>query len=520
MPLGFFYWRNMAVDELKNISKGIKELVTTTKAEFDKLAGKIGSEISGVMSDEMTMVTGHIKSGFDSFKAGASKLLGILGGGWEDGKRLALGGFKLQKKETDTSVKQLKLDTHMAKYTLGYQKDDSKKNKEQLGLMKKMSRWQKVIAFWAKWQGIKSRMSWKRVAKGGIAALFALLAIPLFALGAIIGTQVALLVKPFVIIGKFIANMFIDAKKLTRYGRLFKIMIGGHGPLSGFFKGLRKLVTFFTKIPLIGPMLKGLKFGFTKLFWPLQIILSTIDFIKGFMDTEGTIYEKIKGGIENVIIKFLEFPAKLLGGMWEWFQVNFLDKDPASIEQGAAAKSIIEGIGKTVKMIFKGWELIFGAIWDVTKWLWNDVIAKIDWKALRDKMFEWGARIWNISSSLKEWILGLFGMEGTRVRKASDVENSIVRGSQAGDVNRATLEGLRTQEAKLKDQGKDVEADRMNMRRQLLEAQITGNKQRAAMLEALLNPKEKLIAVPMAAGDSHLSFIPDTTGLQVEQSGW
>jgi len=497
----------MAVDELKNISTGIKDLVKTTKDEFNKLAGKIGGEIDSIMSDEIKMVTGHLKSGFDSFKNGASKMVSLLGGGFEDGKYVALRGLGLQKKETLTSVKSLKLDTHMAKHILGYQKDDSKKNKEQLGLMKKMSRWQKVIAFWAKWQGIKSRMSWKRVAKGGIAALFALLAIPLIALGAIIASQVALITRPFVIIGKFIANLFIESKKLTRWGRMFKVMLGGRGAFSGFFKGLNKLVKFFMKMPLIGPLLKGLKFGFNKLFWPLQIILSTIDFVKGFMNTQGTIYEKIKGGIENVIVKFLEFPAQLLGSMWEWFQVNFLDRDPKSIKQGQAAKDIIEGIGKTVKMIFTGWELIFGGLWDAAKWLWNDVVSKIDWKALKDKIFAWGAQISNIYSSLKEWILGLFGIEGARVRKASDFENSMVKGTIDYSKNKAQLEGLRTREAKLKDEGKDTEADRVNLERQLLEAQLQNNKTQASMLEALLNPKQQIVPITIPAHDNY-TMIP------------
>jgi hypothetical protein len=103
-------------------------------------------------------------------------------------------------------------------------------------------------------------------------------------------------------------------KKFPILGKLFK-SLGGIFSKSG---PLGRLFTFVTtKIPFFSSIFKFLKFGFTKLAWPLQIIMSVIDFIKGFQQTEGNLADKVIGGIKNALFKFFELPVKIIGWIVE-----------------------------------------------------------------------------------------------------------------------------------------------------------------------------------------------------------
>jgi hypothetical protein len=105
-------------------------------------------------------------------------------------------------------------------------------------------------------------------------------------------------------------------KKFPIIGKLF-----GKEGLGGFFAKTGPIGKFFafvtTKVPFFSSIFKFLKFGFTKLAWPLQIIMSVIDFIKGFQGTEGNLADKVIGGIKNALFKFLELPVKLVGWVVE-----------------------------------------------------------------------------------------------------------------------------------------------------------------------------------------------------------
>ncbi len=426
-------------DDLKNISKGITELVKVTKTEFDKLAGKVGGEITGVMSDEMKMVSDHVKSGFDSFKKTGSQFLSFLTSGGGEGTKIAWLGLGLQKKEVKLS------------------KEDLKLQKKQLGMQEDMH-------FWAKWRHKAGLISFKKIAKGGLAALMGLIGIPLMLLGTIIGAQVALIVKPFAVIWKLLKSIPLLGKLFKGVGNLFthlKLLLLTSPKFGGFFVKLGKLFKFFSRIPLIGHLIKGLKFGFKSLFWPLQLILSLIDFVKGFMATEGSIYEKIKGGLENVVVKFLEFPAMLLGKMWEWFQVNFLGKDPASINQGQAAGNIILGIKKTFRMIFEGWELIFGLIAPYLNDLW-DIIKGLDWKTLKKTLISWGDSLTGIYAGLKDFILGLFGIDpsGKPQKNTTQWEQDEIKAGRGGFA--AETRQKRWESDQLKYEGKLAEAKKID----------------------------------------------------------
>ena len=57
--------------------------------------------------------------------------------------------------------------------------------------------------------------------------------------------------------------------------------------------------------------------GFRILGWPLQILMSVMDFIKGFSETEGSIFEKITAGLREAIIGFLELPIRFFSWITE-----------------------------------------------------------------------------------------------------------------------------------------------------------------------------------------------------------
>ena len=83
------------------------------------------------------------------------------------------------------------------------------------------------------------------------------------------------------------------------------------------FSKVAKLFTSLEALPFIGKLIKSVKFGFKWLGWPLTLILSVIDFIKGFQETEGDLWEKIKGGFWSAIEGFIELPVKFIGWVVE-----------------------------------------------------------------------------------------------------------------------------------------------------------------------------------------------------------
>lgn len=68
---------------------------------------------------------------------------------------------------------------------------------------------------------------------------------------------------------------------------------------------------------VLGKLGAALKFGFKFLGWPLTIILGVIDFIKGFIATEGNLADKITGGVKGAIMGFLELPIRFFGWLVE-----------------------------------------------------------------------------------------------------------------------------------------------------------------------------------------------------------
>jgi len=159
-------------------------------------------------------------------------------------------------------------------------------------------------------------------------------------LAAALGAAVRKFILPFEIAGKFISGPFIKFFKwLGKIGRVFLTIIkntktggkifGAIGKLFGWLgklfapivKIIRTVIGFFkTLAPAAGILAKlGRAFmvGFKILGWPLTIIMGIYDFIKGFIETEGTLWDKIKGGFMAALMGFIELPVRFISWLIE-----------------------------------------------------------------------------------------------------------------------------------------------------------------------------------------------------------
>lgn len=214
-------------------------------------------------------------------------------------------------------------------------------------------------------------------------------------LGAILAPILGPIIKPLEILGKafmaFKTRVIGIVKWIRQFSKdpfgLGSFRMSKAGPLKkifDFFSSIRKLIppkvlsmakTGFSWISkifkwIIGIGTKIMSLGGGKLFgilmkslnrvfWPLQIIVSVIDFVKGFMATEGDIVDKIYGGINNVLKEFFGYPIALLGKLVDWVAEKF------GIENLGAEEFLTDGFNKLVdvftsipiffKDLIKGW---------------------------------------------------------------------------------------------------------------------------------------------------------------------
>jgi len=94
----------------------------------------------------------------------------------------------------------------------------------------------------------------------------------------------------------------------TMIGWLSKIPMIGQ-----YFVGIGEMAAgAINAVKGFGSMLKFIPNLFAKLAWPLTIFMGVIDFIKGFVSTEGTFLEKIKAGFGELLLGFVELPMTIL----------------------------------------------------------------------------------------------------------------------------------------------------------------------------------------------------------------
>jgi len=322
-------------NELTSINQNIKDLVSGMKGHVQKLGSTIGGHVSDVMSEEMKMTTDTIKSGFTFAKNASVKTLAFFGK-----------SFGIDWKSLKVQIGQLK----MLQLMNGQMK---REEKTRLGRMKGR-------------------------AKDFLAAILQLFGISLMAIGAVAGAWIGRKILPFTILAKTLNKLFSIGKGLKA---LVKV-----GPIASLIKAfgwIGKLFKFFIKFSGLGFILKGISYGFRKLVWPLQIIFSIIDFISGYMDTEGSIMDKIKGGLKNVIMKFIEWPIQMLTKLVNKImndalgEENWKDLDSAEILKKISEKlnEFFDSFDKTFKDMYQNLldliNIINDPSWDNIKRIWN-----------------------------------------------------------------------------------------------------------------------------------------------------
>ena len=293
---------------LDNLNKGIKELVDQIKLGFTKTADKVGETFNQVIQDEMKEVYDLAKDGFSYIKDTGKKSI-------EFTTRL----FGIDLKSWIEARKQRRATEKLA----GIAARDEKR---------------KLMKF--KGGGIK----------GFLAALFDILGFPLLLIGTAAGAAFAYIKKPFDVImkvGKAILGPIWNwgIKLLRRIPFITKGL-----------ESIGKLFQFFERIPGMRWLMKGFRFG-TRLFWPIQFIISFFDFMEGF-EKEGPILEKIKKGLRSVLEGFFELPAKLFGKIVDWVGKNILGFEM----EGDEGEKILKGLGDSFEWIYDnvigGWILI------------------------------------------------------------------------------------------------------------------------------------------------------------------
>lgn len=454
--------------ELKQISANIKELTSSLKSQFDKLGSRFGKEVSDIMTPEIQQLQNVFTDVYGITKDSASSTLKFFGKGLTDDAKMLIATEKSSDDLDDISETlagtgaKSKLGKGLKVQNKGLDKllkTNNKIAKEQLAMNKREER--------------KKRSIFQKIKKNWLFELLeTIIGVPLFLIGLALGTAVAFIIKPFQVIakifktayavlqgplilkalkglgklfggiikfvfspktamlldklggfGRFIFKIFkplfsfVNMGELSTIGKIFEGLGKGFKTFSKIFTGVFKFLGKILELPFLRFLTRGFLVGFEKIFWPLQILLSAIDFVKGFMKTEGTILDKIKGGIKNVIVEFFKWPLELLGKIWEWIQVKIFGKNPEDIEEGKAAKTLIEGLGKGIDIIFEGWRLLFGLLWEGVKWIGSKISPFIDWvkgaswEQTKQSVVDWLKNIFWLPMKLREWIMKIFDIQ-------------------------------------------------------------------------------------------------------------
>jgi hypothetical protein len=135
------------------------------------------------------------------------------------------------------------------------------------------------------------------------------------------------------------AKLFLD---------FFKNLAGKFKILKPIIAGVKALFKSFGT-----GFLRGLKW----IAWPITILMSVIDFFRGFSKgmEEGTIIEGITTGLSEAMKGFFYLPIKLIGWVTDWI----LSKFDMNME-GGSAKALFDAI----EVIFEGIAWVFNTLWN------------------------------------------------------------------------------------------------------------------------------------------------------------
>lgn len=144
-------------------------------------------------------------------------------------------------------------------------------------------------------------------------------------------------------------TMFFEIFQVQKFAPVKKVIefFGKIGSTVGGW--IDDAIKSVSKIPVVGKfvsevMEQFMKFfpavakGFRVLGLPLTILLGAIDFIKGFMGTEGNILDKIKGGLQSAVEGFIDIPVWLFGKLGDyvlgWFGTEIEGGMGSKIKEG------------------------------------------------------------------------------------------------------------------------------------------------------------------------------------------
>jgi len=146
------------------------------------------------------------------------------------------------------------------------------------------------------------------------------------------------------VIDIFIKGVLGFNKFMIGVQKVFKIftpIIEGINKLFSWgSKGISFIGEILAKIPGFTKLLKFIGVGFKVLGWPFTILMGLIDFVKGFMNSNGDILDKLKSGLYSAIMGFVEAPILLIGTITDWVLKLFGIDGP----EGGSAKVILEKV--------------------------------------------------------------------------------------------------------------------------------------------------------------------------------
>ena len=238
----------------------------------------------------------------------------------------------------------------------------------------------------------------------------------------------AALGKTPIVMGNFLNGLKGLAKP---FGDLFKMLkatmtsvgssVGIFGKISGFFRGIGQSLATFGKA--VGAVAKIA----SKVFFPLLIILTLFDTIKGAFDgfAEGGIIGGIAGAIKGLFNSLIFGPLDMIKGAISWVLGMFgMDKASAMLDSFSFAdlfSSLIDGIAGFVQHIanFIG-NIIMAPIRPIME-LFNSLMGIFTnadgegiFKNISDFFFDLILIIPKFFLNILDAIAGLFGFDGLR----------------------------------------------------------------------------------------------------------
>lgn len=392
-------------------------VTSALKGDFVKVTSAVSSNVSDVIGPELSSITSSV---VDTTKNLTSSVFGLFG-------------------ENNEELEEAQKSNNFLSQIVQHFKDEEKRADREAGAKDKKRNFLNTL--------ITSAVVALGLAVGGLAKAITL--------------PFEVLYKgllPFIKFIKWLGGIFskIPAiKKLITSGSKVFDFFGDIGKtLLNVFKKGKGILSFFTdigekigKLPIIGKFITdiiqkvvglfrtfGRSFlaGFKILGWPLTILLGIIDFIKGFVGTEGTIVEKIKAGLGSALKGFFDLPIKVIG----WLGDKLLSLFGIEIKGGLAnlitsklggilstvfdilidvfsfmkdmitpfiepAKAVFSFIGNNIAIYFKAiWGLLSSA-GTVLKGLW-DLFVNNDpstllagFKGFFDTIVNFGKEMWN-----------------------------------------------------------------------------------------------------------------------------